>query len=621
MGAIVEESKEFNPYARCPCLPVADIDAAVKKNAPSVPSICLVENDYSLKLNVANFKMMKYSESQSVDQFKGCDVLVNITASSVMRHKYECPESCEPFAYVEIENDWVTLNPSLNANATLTCSMKMSELASTIVGHHKGHDTGNGHSLPGSIPADVIIHEIAKRRMQECHEHHTWMQMNVHHDHSAKHDPSLTPAATNINTIAAHDEHLHHGHHNKHKHYHVVKRKVYGLIIWVGSTSRPWLMLQQIQSLKGQPSSDEEAIVGWMASEDQYPCRVGTTACFDQLIKGQYYHAGMPKTKMDLSPSGWSCAQRRQLRALSHTLILFDPEFVLLVDDDTYVSVELLNYGTPLSHYILEEMKEKPIVHGEMQGDRISKRGFFWGGAGYLIGRNVIERLTSYELNGPPEIDDSIRDLWRNLDLSFIREVYPLSQYFCPIVNPDGTSTGVTSTSEGKPLGGSDTPAGQASITVAQHQKSTCLEVNYNATGGEMMTEQLLSESGLKVKASLSIRLVELCANLLSGEHTCYHSDHAVTRCMVHAAYADVTHIYCGGSTLRPGLLIGMCMGCEGCDHLHHITCHRWVASANDSRIPSALSLEITARRLDLNFTYTNSSYVAYREAKSRLLV
>lgn len=81
----------------------------------------------------------------------------------------------------------------------------------------------------------------------------------------------------------------------------------------------------------------------------------------------------MPSTKMAYDgKTGWGCAQRRPLRALSHTLLLFDPEFVLVVDDDTYVNLNLLKYGTILSSVLLrDDIRQSAIAMGHLTGKHI----------------------------------------------------------------------------------------------------------------------------------------------------------------------------------------------------------------------------------------------------------
>jgi hypothetical protein len=56
------------------------------------------------------------------------------------------------------------------------------------------------------------------------------------------------------------------------------RRKVYGLILWIGSNDRYNMLRSQMESVRLQhaPSprwADEERIFGWAATEDVYPCK------------------------------------------------------------------------------------------------------------------------------------------------------------------------------------------------------------------------------------------------------------------------------------------------------------------------------------------------------------
>lgn len=59
----------------------------------------------------------------------------------------------------------------------------------------------------------------------------------------------------------------------------------------------------------------------------------------------------MPRTFIPSNSNGWVCAQRRPLRALSHVLLLYDPMYILLADDDTFVSKDIL-FGSEFKNYV-----------------------------------------------------------------------------------------------------------------------------------------------------------------------------------------------------------------------------------------------------------------------------
>eukprot|EP01040_Poterioochromonas_malhamensis_P026716 gene26716-33650_t len=126
----------------------------------------------------------------------------------------------------------------------------------------------------------------------------------------------------------------------------------------------------------------QRVIAGWMASEDQYGCRLGSTLCDDGLIHGtNYYHYGMPQTRLNVANAGWACAQRRPLRALAHALQLYDPDYVLLGDDDTFVSMHVLR-SAGFQEYVRTTLARSPLILGQLsQGRKITKRGFYYGGA------------------------------------------------------------------------------------------------------------------------------------------------------------------------------------------------------------------------------------------------
>jgi hypothetical protein len=88
------------------------------------------------------------------------------------------------------------------------------------------------------------------------------------------------------------------------------------------------------------------------------------------------------------------------------------------------------------------------------------------------------------------------------------------------------------------------------------------------------------SSSSLGLVVPTSQRLVDLCVSLLSGEHTCQHSDHAMGRCILFGAYASYANVAC--ETLVPleevpsHIPVGMCFMAKQCDLRRHVTCHRY---------------------------------------------
>lgn len=199
------------------------------------------------------------------------------------------------------------------------------------------------------------------------------------------------------------------------------------------------------------------------------------------------------------------------------------------------------------------------------------------------MGRAVINRLISHRIAGPSAYQDVFRDSLQMKELSLLRQVVELSNSSCPIVTAtDSSSIGSTGSviDLGLPPGAAHPkaadPAAIASIAlVKDQQRATCLQMdahegNYQEVGS---------------MGTLAVRVVEMCTNLMAGEHTCYHSDHSLTRCLAHGVYASVYNIPCGGMQLND-VYIGMCMGTDSCDVEHHVTCHRWAADVTDPTLP-----------------------------------
>lgn len=115
--------------------------------------------------------------------------------------------------------------------------------------------------------------------------------------------------------------------------------------------------------------------------------------------------------------------------------------------------------------------------------------------------------------------------------------------------------------------------------------------------------------SGPNYKASLDVRLIDACNNMMSNERTCYHrlriistmmiyivlllyflllvcSDHAMSRCLLHGAYSHPVHADCwtGFKPSSADQPIKMCMVVSVCDVKIHFTCHRWFPKLDDHK-------------------------------------
>lgn len=534
LKAIVEQPHPINPYEECPCLsksrfdPYKSGDIFEKRH-----HLCFESNNITQSIfndNSEDFDMNWSFVEPGNYTAHHCDVIFRVISPSSeddYHDKFYCPESCSPVPITEVVSSWITDPPSLDKDVTLTCSLRMSTILnnnSAIYHHYIRNSSGSDEHAHHRKYAGMLLREIARRRLEECREQEFWSSGLSHLDK----DTLL------------------------HKFHNVPRQSVFGLIIWIGSESRKSLSLQQVSVLKERfskhRSKSEESIVGWIATEDVYPCRTGTTLCETATSTWSYYRY-MPTTRMAISPSGWSCAQRRPLRALSHAMLLFDASFILLVDDDTFVSIDMLDAESQLTKFIMKDMTESPIVLGQLTlGRKITKRGFYYGGAGYLMGKKVLDRLQSHEIIGPPFYSDIFRDPTQVHELSLLHQVSKLSNTSCP-------------------------------------PSMTCIDI--------LNHDKALQDVGSIARSP--VRLIDICTNVMSDEHTCYHSDHAMSRCLLHGAYASPFNILCGGVDLGSDLRIGMCMGVDLCNTRVHLTCHRWMPDPFDFRNPVTASWNETS--------------------------
>lgn len=452
----------------------------------------------------------EYSErsprNQSVDTLRGCDVLINLTnrsSSFVSEMDTKCPGICHQIPYTEVPLQW--LLPPYIPNRSISCSMTLSSILLDV---HFLNDA-EIDSSQAAKNIDLILKSLARRRLEECFERGLWPMGSFNRR------PGSGPQTwSNISYIEP-----------------VMsifpKRKIYGLIVWIGSNQRLPLAMDQTQmlTLQDRTLNDTQKIFGWVATEDVYPCNASAPNC--KYKHG--YHWMMPSGKMaHEGDKGWGCAQRRPLRAMAHTLLLFDPDFLFIVDDDTYVRVQYLAHGSNMSSAVFGSLKDTPQLLGQLNGgNRVTKGGFLYGGAGYLMGKGLIDVLNSHTLLGPPQKEDRIRNEKHMNHLGLFEEALDLTRLTCP----------------------------------------DCFQFQGNMT-----------PHGIGLTAQLQVRLIDLCTNMLSEEGTCYHSDHAISRCLVHGAYADVFNVACSGALVvaDPPFETGMCMGVDVCrDNL--LTCHRWL--------------------------------------------
>lgn len=538
-SAIVEAPPIPNPLKGCPCVSTDVYEQSLKQYVHKTHTFCFIENKQSTeflkmfdhKLMGIEHKVIPHSALSSYNfnetltattEMSGCDLVLHLlegddnhTAHSTNGtggyDKYACPEMCMPMPITELPLSWLLLATSppppeqspmhqYFSSRALTCSLTFRELwqdREIARHHHNGMsqvDAEHAHLSMGTV-----LRLMARRRFEECNEHHLWQ-----------------PGAM------------------------LVPRKVHGLIVWVGSRTRYGLLRSQAEVLRNQSTDPTERVMGWLASEDQYACRVGSALCYDVSSTNAYFPL-MPSTRMNVASAGWSCAQRRMLRALQHAMLLFDPQFIVVADDDTYVNIQMLNPGGRLDKYIRTELASNNHVLGSLTlGRKVTKKGFYWGGAGYLFGRKTIENLNAHVLYGPAAAQDNYRDEGKMRYLHVLKQAYEASQHVC----------------------------------------KSCVTFD---TPPAMYNEEMIDIVG--AAANVSARVVEICTNLMSQEHTCYHSDHAMTRCLLYAANGYPIHSDCWGSSIgADGVTVGMCMGTDTCGE-NQLTCHRFYPHPNNALV------------------------------------
>jgi len=244
---------------------------------------------------------------------------------------------------------------------------------------------------------------------------------------------------------------------------------------------------------------------------------------------------------------GWKCAQRRPLRALAHTLLLYDPDYVFLGDDDTYFNYPLFSN---LSGAFRAKLNNDIISYGNLCHGGITPSGFYVGGGGYLFGHAMVTRMTDRQL------------------VTF--------QNFAP--NPYIKSLSLYHTL----------------LRLEEKEKKV------NSTSESCIISPELGNappifSAPALFVNISVRAIDICVSLLSNNNTCHHSDHAMTRCIVYGlggvvqgnqkncmTVADLINSTGAGDldsvlkyvALKP-LMCGYLISFE-CDPRIHLTCHRY---------------------------------------------
>lgn len=455
-----------------------------------------------------------YPDTKINVYFRKCSAIVRLLASQEdvvqhqLLHKELCPGSCRPVPEITIPITLLTQLDQLKAQQVVTCAMNVQQLRTRLAEvDQQQRAKGEARNTTSADTLRTVLNllvALAQRRTEECYEPERW---------SSPATQMLSPAGTTISGVS--------------------RQKVFGLVMWVGSLQKLDLLQRQAAVLTQRPNASPSKninIVGWSATEEQYGC-ARKSRCVRTTWDFQY-KMYLPRTYMPRNNDGWTCAQRRPLRALSHALLLYDPKFLLMVDDDTFVSNSIL-FGDAFVQYVKKRLsKENTFVSRLYEADLdITKYGFYWGGAGYLLGKTSLDRLSGYELPGPV----AKSGYWtggvrRTRELSVLFEAMAMSDAYC--------------------------------------SATSCLTLPQGAKIGD-----------IGILAQTAIRVVDICKNMMADEDSCYHSDHSLSHCMAHAIYANFTNdVKCSKSDSFWGILpFAMCYSIDKCDPQVHLTCHRHV--------------------------------------------
>ncbi len=476
-----------------------------------------------------------------------CNVVVEIV-SELQPSRMLCPEQCFPYPYSRLPRELIeSLMNKFNHVTTdiaVSCSLALSMVLGKV----------GKHSHDKHIVIKRLFRMLFWHRLMECQEHKVW----------ASHRSSNSEAIT--------------------------RRVVEGVVIWIGSQDNLQLIRDQSTVLSGEEYHNSRAIIGWAATDTMYPCTKNGITCNGGGLKH------LPKPAINFMPPGWACAQRRPLRALSHVLLLFDPKYVVLIDDDTFLNFKLLKHR--FSSYLDGEMTEIPVVIGEYQGQtgpngHLSTGGSFAGGAGYIIGKKAIDMLVSKEIeylvseNGKPSGilfgDNEYRSKSQIFYLSVVQEGLKAADQSCVV---------------------SQTPS-DSTITHPNHTIASSYKLlqSLKQWGLDHYFKGQDTSSWYKYHKKilpLSIRLVDYCTNLMAGENTCYHSDHSLSRCLIYGAGIYPVGIGCQSEAKETptDFLYGLCFMAKQCELHQHVTCHRYVPDKNGGSTSAPVRLKASNKAM-----------------------
>ena len=313
-----------------------------------------------------------------------CNVQLHLVDDKSIEKRHLCPGQCRPTPRIDLSYKLIVGLPATSIsliNSSLTCTLTISMLISPSQSSNTKENT--------MITLSQLIRAVFWRRIMECYENKFW-QTRYTSDITREQQSPMGGGQIHVD---------------------IPRRSMHSLVIWIGSKAQYPLINEQAQVLTGQPFVGPDAVLGWAATDEAYPCRNEGIRC--ESSRGHWfrrYLQTLPTSAVNFMPSGWACAQRRPLRALAHLLTLLDPQIVILLDDDTLLNYPLLmhKYGTYLTQ---GAMARRLLLMGELGGKwgelgHVTKWGMFAGGAGYILGKQTIKALTTnavkyYDFEGP----------------------------------------------------------------------------------------------------------------------------------------------------------------------------------------------------------------------------
>ena len=506
-----------------------------------------------------------------------CNVFVEVIDTDMTTEKtegndtfgsaqYLCPGQCSPFPFVSVPLQLFTSELPIE-HFGITCSLTTSMVLSSL-GRPQGDEKTTLTALQQWSKA--LLKGMFWRRLMECYERKLWINAYEHHNVQKSEDLHLMHHENTRfyrGTLNFSDAAVPHSSGRGRYHFTIAieRRKITSLVIWIGSSQNLDLIRQQSVTIGDQDVHGTDAVIGWAATDECFPCN-----SYDKCTgPGNFRYKYLPGSNMKFAKFGWACAQRRPLRALAHVLRIFDPDFAVILDDDT-----LLNYKLLVQRYILviSTNSSRPVVMGEFrgrQGDEghLTKLGIMVGGSGYILNRRVLESLVSYNLHHFPLNRSNI--LTRNASLLHRPPQGPedlesdeyrsnVQIHFLSVV------------SEG-----------------VQNSKQAC-SVFKNINTCTFFNRPLRMSKKTKTSAvsyPIAIPVIEFCANLMADEKTCQHSDHSLGRCLMYAVAADPIEAACH-SLVEPwpdSIKIGMCFITPSCNLSSQITCHRYKPHGNET--------------------------------------